>query len=457
MALTADRHRVVVVGGGFGGLSVTRALAGADAEVTLVDRANHHLFQPLLYQVATGILPPGLIAPTLRHVLRAQPNAQVLLAEAGDVDLDRRLVRIMKPDGRLADLRYDSLVLATGATHSYFRRAEFASFAPGMKTIEDARYLRDEILSSFEMAELATDPRERAEWLTFVVVGAGPTGVELAGQVAELAHTVLPRSFRDADTSEARIVLLEGAASVLPTFGPRLQRYAQRQLEKMGVEIRLNTLAVDMDHEFVTVQGESGGETIRARTRIWAAGVRASPLAALLAGKLGVQADRAGRLPVGPDCTLAGHPEVFAIGDMVSLNGLPGVAQPAIQEGGYVATVITARLTGQAAPGPFRYRDRGSMATIGHRRAVVEAGSAKFTGTVAYLLWGLVHLVYLIGWSNRIGTLYSWACALYPSRNRNHRLISFHAAEGEVAGQRTLSRAIRPHSASAPTGRSDGR
>jgi len=457
MALTADRHRVVVVGGGFGGLSVTRALAGADAEVTLVDRANHHLFQPLLYQVATGILPPGLIAPTLRHVLRAQPNAQVLLAEAGDVDLDRRLVRIMKPDGRLADLRYDSLVLATGATHSYFRRAEFASFAPGMKTIEDARYLRDEILSSFEMAELATDPRERAEWLTFVVVGAGPTGVELAGQVAELAHTVLPRSFRDADTSEARIVLLEGAASVLPTFGPRLQRYAQRQLEKMGVEIRLNTLAVDMDHESVTVQGESGGETIRARTRIWAAGVRASPLAALLAGKLGVQADRAGRLPVGPDCTLAGHPEVFAIGDMVSLNGLPGVAQPAIQEGGYVATVITARLTGQAAPGPFRYRDRGSMATIGHRRAVVEAGSAKFTGTVAYLLWGLVHLVYLIGWSNRIGTLYSWACALYPSRNRNHRLISFHAAEGEVAGQRTLSRAIRPHSASAPTGRSDGR
>jgi NADH dehydrogenase len=298
MAMTADRHRVVVVGGGFGGLSVTRALAGADLEVTLVDRTNHHLFQPLLYQVATGILPPGLIAPTLRHVLRAQPNAQVLLAEAGDVDLDRRVVCIMKPDGRLADLPYDSLVLAAGATHSYFGRDEFASFAPGMKTIEDARYLRDEILSSFEMAELATDPRERAEWLTFVVVGAGPTGVELVGQVAELAHKVLPRSFRDADTSEARIVLLEGAASVLPTFGPRLQRYAQRQLEKMGVEIRLNTLAVDMNYESITVQGGSGGETIRARTRIWAAGVRASPMAALLAGKLGVQTDRAGRLPV---------------------------------------------------------------------------------------------------------------------------------------------------------------
>jgi NADH dehydrogenase len=448
--LYPDRHRVVVVGGGFGGLSATRALADADVEVTLVDRTNHHLFQPLLYQVATGILPPGLIAPTLRHVLRAQPNAQVLLAEARDVDLDRRVVCIMKPDGRLAELPYDSLVVAAGATHSYFGRDEFAAFAPGMKTIEDARYLRDEILSSFEMAELASDPRERAEWLTFVVVGAGPTGVELVGQVAELAHKVLPRNFRDADTSEARIVLLEGAASVLPTFGPRLQRYTQRQLEKMGVEIRLNTLAVDMDHDSITVQSGSGSETIQARTRIWGAGVRASPLAALLADKLEIQTDRAGRLPVGPDCTLAGHPEVFAIGDMVSLDNLPGVAQPAMQEGRYVARLIRARLAGQVGPGPFRYSDRGSMATIGHRSAVVESASAKFTGTFAYLMWGLVHLVYLIGWSNRVGTVYSWACALYLSKNRNHRLISFQTAEREVAGQRTLSRAIQPHTASAP-------
>jgi NADH dehydrogenase len=445
MAATGDRHRVVVVGGGFGGLSAIRALAGADAEVTLVERTNHHLFQPLLYQVAAGILPPGLIAPTLRHVLRGQPNAQVLLAEARDVDLDRRAVAIMKPDGSLAELSYDSLVVAAGATHSYFGRDEFASFAPGMKTIEDARYLRDEILSSFEMAELTSDPQERAEWLTFAVIGAGPTGVELVGQVAELAHKVLPRSFRDADTSEARIVLLEGADSVLPTFGPRLQRYAQRQLEKMGVEIRLNTLAVEMDHESITVQGRSGSETIRARTRIWAAGVRASPMAALLADKLGVKTDRAGRLPVGPDCTLPGHPEVFAIGDMMSLNGLPGVAQPAMQEGRYVAGLIRARLAGQAAPGPFRYSDRGSMATIGHRHAVVESAGAKLTGTPAYLAWGLVHLVYLIGWSNRAGTIYSWACALYLSKNRNHRLISFHAAESEVHGRQTLSRAIQPH------------
>jgi NADH:ubiquinone reductase (H+-translocating) len=442
--MTGGRHRVVVIGGGFGGLSAIRALAGADAEVTLVDRTNHHLFQPLLYQVAAGILPPGLIAPALRHVLRAQPNVQVLLAEARDVDLDRRVVCVMKPDARFAELPYDSLVVAAGATHSYFGRDEFGSFAPGMKTIEDARYLRDEILLSFEMAELASDPQERAEWLTFVVVGAGPTGVELVGQIAELAHKVLPRNFRDADTSEARIVLLEGAASVLPMFPPRLQRYTQRQLEKMGVEIRLNTLAVDMDHDSITAQAGSESETIRARTRIWAAGVRASPLAALLAGKLGVQADRAGRLPVGPDCTLAGYPEVLAIGDMVSLNGLPGVAQPALQEGKYVARLIRARLAGQAPPGPFRYSDRGSMATIGHRRAVAESAGAKLTGTLAYLVWGFVHLMYLIGWGNRLGTIYSWACALYLSKNRSHRLISFETDGYEIGGQRTLSRAVQP-------------
>ena len=448
--MTGGRHRVVVIGGGFGGLSATRALAGADVEVTLVDRTNHHLFQPLLYQVAAGILPPGLIAPSLRHVLRAQSNVKVLLAEARDVDLDRKVVCVMKPDGRFAELPYDSLVVAAGATHSYFGRDAFASFAPGMKTIEDARYLRDEILSSFEMAEMASDPQERAEWLTFVVVGAGPTGVELVGQIAELAHKVLPRNFRDADTSEARIVLLEGAASVLPTFPPRLQRYAQRQLEKMGVEIRLNTLAVDMDHDSITVQAGSRDETIRARTRIWAAGVRASPLAGLLAGKLGIQTDRAGRLPVGPDCTLDGYPEVFAIGDMVSLNGLPGVAQPAMQEGKYVARLIRARLTGQVPPGPFRFSDRGSMATIGHRRAVVESARVKLAGTLAYLVWGFIHVLYLIGWGNRLGIIYSWACALYLSQNRSHRLISFETAGYEVAGQRTLSRAVQPHTASAP-------
>jgi len=236
--MAGREHRVLVIGGGFGGLSVTRALAGEDVQVTLVDRTNHHLFQPLLYQVAAGILPPGLIAPALRQVVRKQANARVVLADVRDIDVDQRVVRVREPDGRFAELPYDTLVVAAGATHSYFGKDHFAKFAPGMKTLEDSRYLRDKILSSFEMAELATDPAERAEWLTFVVVGAGPTGVELIGQIAELAYKVLPGEFRTADTSAARIILLEGAPAVLPPFPPKLQRYTQRQLEKMGVEIR---------------------------------------------------------------------------------------------------------------------------------------------------------------------------------------------------------------------------
>src|SRR5215213_367902 len=356
-----DTHRVVVVGGGFGGLNVTRALADADAEVTLVDRTNHHLFQPLLYQVAAGILPPGLIAPALRNVIKTQRNARALLADVQDLDLDRRVVRARGPDGRSLELPYDTLVVAAGATHSYFGKDAFAEYAPGMKTVEDARYLRDGILSKFEMAELATDPAERAEWLTFVVIGAGPTGVELVGQIAELAHTVLPQDYRSVNTREARIILLEGAGAVLPPFAPKLQEYTKKRLEEMGVEVRLNSLAVDMDHESITLKGPDGLETIRTRTRIWAAGVQASPLARMLAEKAGVETDRAGRIPVNPDCTVPGHPEVFAIGDMVSLNKLPGVAQPALQEGKYVGKVIKQRLAGQQSP-PFKYFDKGTMA-----------------------------------------------------------------------------------------------
>jgi len=450
--MAGGEHRVLVIGGGFGGLSVTRALAGEDVQVTLVDRTNHHLFQPLLYQVAAGILPPGLIAPALRQVVRKQANARVLLAEVSDVDLDRQLVRVREPDGRYAELPYDTLVAAAGATHSYFGKDQFAKFAPGMKTMEDSRYLRDKILSSFEMAELATDPAERAEWLTFVVVGAGPTGVELIGQIAELAHKVLPREFRDVDTSEAKIILLEGAPSVLPPFPLKLQRYTQRQLEKMGVEIRLNTLAIDMDHDSITVQAPSGREIIRAKTRIWAAGVQASPLARLLADKTGATTDRAGRVPVGPDCTLPGHPEVFAIGDMVALNNLPSVAQPAMQEGKYVGKVIRARLAGHEPPGPFQYSDRGSMATIGHRRAVAESTGMTFTGLPAYLMWGFVHVTYLIGWGNRLGTIYTWARALYLSKSRGHRIISFQTAGYEIGGQRILVRSVQPYTTPDPEG-----
>jgi NADH:ubiquinone reductase (H+-translocating) len=445
--MAEQRHRVVVLGGGFGGLNVTRTLGDADIDVTLIDRTNFHLFQPLLYQVAAGILPPGLIAPALRAVVHDQTNTKVLMAEVHDIDLDRRLVRATQPDDRPLEVRYDTLVVATGATHSYFGKDQFAEYAPGMKTIEDARFQRDAILSKFEMAELATDPQERADWLTFVVIGAGPTGVELVGQIAELAHQVLPRDYRDVDTTEALILLLEGAPSVLPPFDPKLQAYTQRQLEKMGVEVRLNTLAVDMDHDTITFKGPNGVETIRARTRIWAAGVQASPLAQLLADKTGVQTDRSGRIPVNPDCTLPGHAEIFAIGDMALLNKLPGVAQPAIQEGKYVGKVIKARLAGGPEPGPFKYRDRGSMATIGHKAAVADAFGRKITGLPAYLMWGFVHVAYLVGWGNRLGAMYTWARALYLSKNRGHRFITFHDARSNLAAGTRLSPAIMPRQA----------
>ena len=288
------RHRVVVVGGGFGGLNAVRELADADVDVTLVDRTNHHLFQPLLYQVAAGILSPGLIAPALRGIVKEQDNVRVLLADVHTLDLDAKVVHAKGPDDRPVDLPYDTLIVAAGATHSYFGKDEFAEFAPGMKTIEDARFTRDAILSKFEMAEEAADPAERAEWLTFVVIGAGPTGVELVGQIAELAHTVLPRDYRSINTREARIVLLEGAPSVLPPFDKKLQAYTHRALEEMGVEIHTNSLAIAMDHESITFKAPEGVQTIRARTRIWAAGVAASPLAKQLAEKVGC-GDRPGR------------------------------------------------------------------------------------------------------------------------------------------------------------------
>src|SRR6478735_11053070 len=354
--MSNGRHRVVVVGGGFGGLNATRNLKDAPVDLSSIDRTNHHLFQPLRYQLAAGLISPGLIAPAIRATIKKQHNARALLGEVKDLDLDNKVVGALGPDGRNIDLEYDSLVVAAGATHSYFGKDEFAEFAPGMKTIEDARYLRDSILAKFEMAEMAADPKERADWLTFVVVGAGPTGVELAGQIAELAHTVLPQDYRSVNTNDARILLLEGAGAVLSPFAPRLQRYTHRVLQRMGVEVRVNTLAIDMDHDSITVKGPDGVETIPTRTRIWAAGVQASPLARLLAQKAGLEVDRAGRIPVQQDCTIAGHPEVFAIGDMVSLNKLPGVAQPAIQEGVYVAKLIKARLAG--TPGevaPFKY------------------------------------------------------------------------------------------------------
>ena len=428
------RHRVVVVGGGFGGLTATRNLEDADVDVTLVDRTNHHLFQPLLYQVAAGIISPGLIAPSLRSIVKKQRNARALLADVQELDLENNTVHAKGPDGRPVDLPYDTLIVAGGSTHSYFGRDEFADHAPGMKTVEDARHLRDQLLLAFEMAELATDPQEREEWLTFVVIGAGPTGVELVGQVAELAHKVLPKEYRSVNTREARILLLEGAPSVLPPFKPQLQKYTHATLEKMGVEIHTRSLAVDMDDRSVTYRGPDGEtDTIRTRTRIWAAGVSASPLAKQIAKAAGIDTDRAGRIPVNPDCSVPGFPEVFAIGDMVSLNGVPGVAQPAMQEGKYVSKVLKARLAGgKHIPEPFEYFDKGSMATIGHRKAVADAFGLRFTGWIGYTMWGVIHLMYLIGWGNRLGTLYNWLRALTFGQSRPHRIITFEQAHDQA-------------------------
>jgi NADH dehydrogenase len=443
MRMTGGRHQVVVVGGGFGGINVTRALARADVDVTVVDRTNHHLFQPLLYQVAAGILSEGLIAPALRNVIRKQANVRTLLADVQHLDVPGRVVSAVAPDGRQLALPYDTLVVASGAADAYFGHEEWAQFAPGMKTLEDARHLRSHILSAFEMAELATAPAEQAGYLTFAVIGAGPTGVELVGQLAELAHQVLPRDYRSAVPTEARILLVEAGPAVLSAFHPKLQRYTQRRLEEMGVDVRLNTAAIAMDHDSITVRGAEGGERIPARTKIWAAGVQASPLARILAEATGAGSDRAGRIAVQPDCSLPGHPEIFAVGDMISLDGLPGVAQPAIQEGKYVGKLIRARLRDRATAKSFRYRDKGNMATIGHLSAVTDSFGMKFTGVIGYTMWGFVHVLYLIDWGNRMATMYTWARALTFTKNRAHRVITFeqaryelteHSPDGEIPG-----------------------
>jgi NADH:quinone reductase (non-electrogenic) len=430
--MSEGRHRVVVVGGGFGGVRVARALARADVDITIVDRTNHHLFQPLLYQVATGILPAGLIAPALRSVVRKQANARVVLAEVQYLDLEDRIVHALAPDDRKLALPYDSLVVAAGCTDAYFGHKEWSVFAPGLKTLEDAHHLRSHILGAFEMAELATDPAERAAYLTFAVIGAGPTGVEMVGQVAELAHEALPREYRSVATTEAKILLIEAGPQVLAAFAPKLQRYTRRRLQRMGVEVLLNTAARAMDQSSVTVKGPDGDTRIPARTKIWAAGVQASPLAAMLAKATGADTDRAGRVAVRPDCSLPGHPEVFAIGDMVWLNDLPGVAQPAIQEGSYVGKLIRAQLAGKTDMKPFAYRDKGSMATIGHLSAVTESYGMKFTGVIGYTMWGFVHVLYLVGWGNRLAAMFNWARALTFTKNRAYRNITFAGARYEL-------------------------
>jgi NADH dehydrogenase len=429
--MTPHPHRVVIVGGGFGGLFAARALKHAPVRVTLIDRVNHHLFQPLLYQVATGILSEGEIAPPLRGVLRRQRNLEVELAEVHGFDLEGRRIAAIRADGASFDLPYDSLIVAGGAGQSYFGHDEFSRWAPGMKTINDALELRGRILGAFEMAELEEDPEKRAEWLTFVVVGAGPTGVEIAGQIAELSRRVLTKDFRRIDPRNARILLFDGGEQVLASFGDRLSAKAAKGLEHLGIELHMSSMVSDVDRTGVVVKSGGDERRIPARTKVWAAGVEASPLARMLGEATGAEVDRAGRVSVLPDCTLPGHPEVFAIGDMMSLDELPGVAEVAMQQGLHASSTIKRRLGGKEAKA-FTYRDLGTMATISRFRAVVSFKGIRLSGFVGWMAWLFVHLAFLTGFKNRLATVPRWAVT-FIGNTRPQRTITAQQVIGRVA------------------------
>jgi len=408
-------HHVVIVGAGFGGLEATYRLAGAPVRITLIDRRNHHLFQPLLYQVATASLATSEIAWPIRYLLRNRPEVTTLFATVSGVDAANR--RVLLEDG--GEVNYDTLILATGARHAYFGHDEWEQWAPGLKTLEDATTVRRRILVAFERAERETDPVRRAARLTFVIIGAGPTGVELAGTIADLARDTLPRDFRNIDTRKARVVLIEAGPRVLAGFPDDLSAYAQASLERLGVEVVLGQPVTDITREGVVY----GGTKLAAKTIIWAAGVQASRAAEWL----GAPADRASRLQVEPDLTVPGHPDIFAVGDTVTIsawNGkpVPGIAPAAKQEGRYVAETIRARLRGETLP-PFRYKHAGSLAQIGKRLAVIDFGRIKLRGAIAWWIWGLAHIYFLIGLRNRLAVAMSWLW-IHARDQRAARLIT---------------------------------
>jgi NADH:ubiquinone reductase (H+-translocating) len=414
-AQPAEPRRVVIVGAGFGGLEAAHRLAGAPVKITLVDRRNHHLFQPLLYQVATASLATSEIAWPIRYLLRDRPEVTTLFATVTGVDAKDK--RVLLEDGDA--LPYDTLILATGARHAYFGHDEWEPFAPGLKTLEDATTLRRRILVAFERAERETDPQRRAALLTFVIIGAGPTGVELAGTIAELAQDTLPPDFRNIDTHKARVVLIEAGPRVLAGFADDLSAYAQRSLQSIGVEVMLGQPVTECSADGVMY----GGKHLDAKTIIWAAGVRASPAAEWL----GAPADRAGRLEVLPDLTVPDHPDIFAIGDTVAIDGpngqpVPGIAPAAKQQGRYVAEAIKARLRGETLA-PFRYQHAGSLAQIGKRLAVIDFGRFKLRGTLAWWIWGIAHIYFLIGIRNRLSVAMSWLW-IHARDQRAARLIT---------------------------------
>ena len=434
-------HRIVIVGGGFGGTRVAHKLSHLPVEITLLDRVNHHLFQPLLYQVATGELSEGQIAPALRGMYRREKAVRVLLGEVESIDSEQRIVHARSAEP--LHVAYDTLVLAAGSVDSYFGHDDWARWAMSMKTLDDADRIRSHILGAFEMAEQLPAGEERDAWMTFAIVGAGPTGVELAGQLSVLVERVLRDEYRAIDPSSARIILLDAVADVLPSFSAPLRRRARRDLEDLGVDVRSEHSVVGVDERGLDVDGPGGHERIAARTIVWSAGVQAAPLAQQFSRAAGVEPGRGGRIPVGGDLTVAGHPEVFVVGDMAGIEGVPGLAPAAIQQGAYAAKVIAARLQGRPAPRPFHYVDKGTLATIGRQRAVADVKGLRFSGLPAFLLWAVVHLYYLVGWGNRVGTVTRWMWSLL-ARNRREQVISV-ASLASDADSRELLADIRDH------------
>ena len=434
-----SRHRVVIVGSGFGGLTAAQALKDADVDITLIADTSHHLFQPLLYQVATGILSVGEIAPATRLILRNHKNVRVLLGKVTDIDLTARTVT-SKLMTSTTVVGFDSIVVAAGAQQSYFGNDHFATFAPGMKTIDNALELRGRILGAFEAAEVITDQAERDRRLTFVVVGAGPTGVEVAGQIAELAERTLAGAFRTITPHECRVILLDAAPAVLPPMGAKLGAKAARRLEKMGVEIQLNAMVTDVDYLGITVKDKDGTQRrIPCACKVWSAGVQASPLGARLAEQSdGTTVDRAGRVVVEPDLTVKGHPNVFVVGDMMAVPGVPGMAQGAIQGANYAAKQIKKIVDGTDIPAdraPFTYWDKGSMATIARFDAVAKVGRLEFGGFLAWVAWLVLHLYYLVGYRNRLATTLAWLTS-FAGKNRGQMVITEQMVYARLAMER---------------------
>ncbi|MBW3086599.1 NADH dehydrogenase [Austwickia sp. TVS 96-490-7B] len=445
------RARVVVVGSGFGGLFATKALRSVDVDITLIADTNAHLFQPLLYQVATGILSEGQIAPATRGILRRQRNASVLQGLVTEIDVDAHTVTSRFHD-KETRTSYDHLVLAAGAGQSYFGNDHFATYAPGMKTLDDALELRSRIFGAFEQAELEEDPALRERLLTFVVVGAGPTGVEMAGQIRELASTTLTGNFRRIDPARARVLLVDGASQVLPAFGDRLGAVTQRELHQLGVEVRLSVMVTDVDATGVVIQDRDGNrERIESVCKVWAAGVQGNPLGRLVAEHVGAEVDRSGRVVVRPDLTLPGHPEIFVVGDLMSVPGVPGVAQGAIQSARFAAERIAAAVRRGGTPDDlpeqtFRYVDKGSMATISKYKAVVSVGRLRLSGFPAWVAWLLLHLLYITGFKQQVSTLLRWFITFVGS-GRAERATTNQQMVGRLAknrlGQGTSGRLIR--------------